>query len=209
MTYIRILQQSIIIFSFLVLITSLILLLKKKQISKLDAIIVYCLSLDSFFNIFTWLLDNITEVKKGFLSYDMLFPLFIIGMVIYPKKKNLFAVSVIGLTLAIQLFIRSSEQLSAPEGLKIGLSFIACLALLYVVFKNIQRVRFQIFMLLLLAGIPFLDIFFNAAFFRYIPFEMDTWIIFLSGYIIYIIIAYCLFIYYYGKQIFKYPSTFK
>jgi hypothetical protein len=202
MTYIQILQQSTIIISLLVFLLGLTLLLKKKQISKLDAIIVYCFSIESFYNAFTSLLDNITEVKKVYLSYDMLFPLFIIGMVVYPKKKNLFALLVIGLTIVIQLFIRSSEQLSAPEELKISLSFIACLSLLYVVFKNIKRARFQIFMLLLFAGIPFLDIFFNAVVFRYIPFEMDTWIIFLSGYIIYSIIAYSLFIYYYGKQVF-------
>jgi hypothetical protein len=202
MTYIQILQQSTIIISLLVFLLGLTLLLKKKQISKLDAIIVYCFSIESFYNAFTSLLDNITEVKKVYLSYDMLFPLFIIGMVVYPKKKNLFALLVIGLTIAIQLIIRSSEQLSAPEELKISLSFIACLSLLYVVFKNIKRARFQIFMLLLFAGIPFLDIFFNAVVFRYIPFEMDTWIIFLSGYIIYSIIAYSLFIYYYGKQVF-------
>ena len=202
MTYIQILQQSTIIISLLVFLLGFILLLKKKQISKLDAIIVYCFSIESFYNAFTSLLDNITEVKKVYLSYDMLFPLFIIGMVVYPKKKNLFALLVIGLTIVIQLFIRSSEQLSAPEELKISLSFIACLSLLYVVFKNIKRARFQIFMLLLFAGIPFFDIFFNAVVFRYIPFEMDTWIIFLSGYIIYSIIAYSLFIYYYGKQVF-------
>jgi hypothetical protein len=204
MTYIRFLQHNSIIFSLLVYILGLTLLLKKKQISKLDAIIVYCFSLDSFFNIFNRLIDIIKENEKIVaFSYDLLFPLFIISIVVYPKRKNLSAGLVIGLTIAFQLFERFSKLLPALEGLKIGLSFIACLALLYVVFKNIQRARFQIFMLLLLAGIPFLDIFFNAAFFRYIPFEMSIWIVFLSGYIIYTIIAYSLFIYYYGKQILK------
>ena len=64
MTYIRFLQHNSIIFSLLVYILGLTLLLKKKQISKLDAIIVYCFSLDSFFNIFTRLIDIIKEKKK-------------------------------------------------------------------------------------------------------------------------------------------------
>jgi hypothetical protein len=144
MSFIRFLQHNCIIFSLLVFILGLTLLLKKKQISKLDAIIVYCFSLDSFFNIFNRLIDIIKENKKIVaFSYDLLFPLFIVSIVVNPKKKNLSALLAIGLTIAFQLFERSSKLLPALEGLKIGLSFIACLALLYVVFKTFKEHVFK------------------------------------------------------------------
>jgi hypothetical protein len=84
-----------------------------------------------------------------------------------------------------------------------GLSFVACTTVLLIVLKNTKRLSFQVFMLLLIAGILLIDMFFNAVFSAYFSFNMNAWMIFINSYKVYLSITDFIFIYYYGRQLFK------
>jgi hypothetical protein len=160
----------------------------------------------NFFDIFIWSLPKIESRQKvGALAYDILFPITILCIVHLKKYKFYYPIFVIFLTITSQLFVKCFMQISIIGYYKITLSFIACLTLLYIAFKNIKKAQFQVFMILLLSGIPLIDMFFNAAISRYINFEINNWKIFLVSYIVYLSIICSLFIYFYGRQLFKNP----
>jgi hypothetical protein len=184
------------------------LIFQKRKLSRESMLIVYSLFIFNYFDLYSWFIVKTNySVPIVVKTYDILFPLFLICMAIFDKLKNTYILIIISLSIAAQCSVKYGYQISFPGGYRIGLSFIACLSLFYLVFKNLHRGLFQVIMLLFLSSIPLFDTFYNAAFFGFIPFKMATWLIFLNTYIIYLSIFYCLFIYYYGKQIFKYPST--
>lgn len=189
------------IFPILALLISFLLLRSKQKLKVEDSIIIYTLFIFNFFDIFLWLLPN--HRKTGVLCYDILFPIFTISIILFKKHKNIATILVIAISIACVCILQSSTSIPILAHFKIALSFTACITILYVVFKNIHRARMQVFLLLLLAGITFMDMFFNAAMFKIIPFDMHNWKIFLSCYIVYLSIINSMYIYYYGRQLFK------
>ncbi|MEY4281989.1 MAG: hypothetical protein RLZ39_1401 [Bacteroidota bacterium] len=180
-----------------------VLLLLTKKVNKVNNIIINVVLMHSFFEVFLWLIPNQSEPGDiGALCYDVLFPLYIINLILLRKYNNFLVFIVITTTIASQYLVTPSLLPKAGE-FKIILSFTSCLTLLMIVYKNLKKISYQTIMLILLSGIPFIDMFFNAAIFRFITFEMNTWKIFLSFYIVYLSITCSIFIYYYGRQLFK------
>jgi hypothetical protein len=183
-----------------------ILFLFKRKINYVDNIITNIILMHCFFEIFIWLIPNQTNSGDiGALCYDLLFPLFITLLILLEKQKKIFIFFVPLLTIASQFWVKSTSQIYIAGEYKIILSFIASLTILLIVYKNLKKISFQIVLLIILSGIPLIDMFFNAAIFRFINFEMKAWEIFISFYIVYLSITNCIFIYYYGKQLLKNP----
>jgi hypothetical protein len=204
----EILRNSFHVLTALSTLLFLALIFQKRKLSRENMLIVYSFFIFNYFDLYSWfILKTNGSIPIVVETYDLLFPLFLICMVIFDKLKNTYILIVISVCIVAQCSVKYGYQISFPGGYRIGLSFIACLSLFYIVFKNLHRGLFQVILLLFLSSIPLFDVFYNAAFFGFIPFKMATWLIFLNTYIIYLSIFYCLFIYYYGKQVFKYPST--
>ena len=67
-----------------------IVLLNFKKIKKEDSTIIYLILIHSFFEIFIWLLPNVRESKIiGSLTYELLYPIFIISVVILKKYQKI------------------------------------------------------------------------------------------------------------------------
>lgn len=184
-------------------------LIKIKKINKDDYIILYIMFLHSFFDLFLWILYNENEKEReliGMLSYDLLFPIFIISIFVFKNQQKIIFTSVLIISIASQFILKTANQIPINGEIKIVLSLTACLILVYKVYKNLKKLRFQTCMMLLLSCIPLFDMFFNAAYFKIISFEMNTWKIFINSYIVFLSITCCIFIYYYGKQLLKNPS---
>ncbi len=181
-----------------------IVLLNFKKIKKEDSTIIYLILIHSFFEIFIWLLPNVRESKIiGSLTYELLYPIFIISVVILKKYQKIILLSILTISILSQFFIKTSKQIPLNGEFKIVLSFIACLILIYNVYKNLKKIRFQTYMMLLISCIPLFDMFFSIAYFKIISFEMNTWKIFINSYIVFLSITCCIFIYYSGKQLLK------
>jgi hypothetical protein len=160
----------------------------------------------SFFDLFLWILYNEKEREReliGMLSYDLLFPIFLISIFIFKNREQYIFLSVIIISIASQFILKNANQIPVNGEFKIVLSFIACLILIYNVYKNLKKIRFQTFMMLLLSCIPLFDMFFSVAYFKIISFEMNTWKIFINSYIVFLSITCCIFINYYGNQLLK------
>ena len=184
-------------------------IIKIKKINKDDYIILYIMLVHSFFDLFLWIIYNENEKEReliGMLSYDLLFPIFIISIFIFKNQQKIIFLSVPIISIASQFILKKDNQITLNGEIKIVLSFIACLILIYNVYKNLKKIRFQTYMMLILSCIPLFDMFFNAAYFKIISFEMNTWKIFINSYIVFLSITCCIFIYYYGKQLLKNPS---
>ena len=176
----------------------------KRILNQENSFIIYVMLLHSFFENTIWLLPHYRDFRKIIaLDYDILFPLFIICIVFLKKYTRLLALLVFGISIVSLLLLNTSTQIPIAGLYKISLPFVACTTLLFIVLKNIKRVRFQVFMMLLIAGIQLIDMFFNAVFSAYISFNMHTWMIFINCYEVYLSITYSIFIYYYGRQLFK------
>ena len=205
----NIILNTYLIIALLGIITSLLGLIKIKKRNKDDNVILYIMLVHSFFDLFLWILYNEKEREReliGMLSYDLLFPIFLISIFIFKNREQYIFLSVIIISIASQFLIKTSKQIPVNGEIKIVLSFIACLILIYNVYKNLKKIRFQTYMMLILSCIPLFDMFFNAAYFKIISFEMNTWKIFINSYIVFLSITCCIFIYYYGKQLLKNPS---
>jgi hypothetical protein len=176
----------------------------KRILNQENSFIIYVMLLHSFFEITICLLPHYRDFRKIIaLDYDILFPLFIICIVFLKKYTRLLALLVFVISIVSLLLLNTSTQIPIAGLYKISLPFVACTTLLFIVLKNIKRVRFQVFMILLIAGIQLIDMFFNAVFSAYISFNMHTWMIFINCYKVYLSITYSIFIYYYGRQLFK------
>lgn len=203
----NIILNTYLIIALLGLITSLLGLIKIKKRNKDDYVILYIMLVHSFFDLFLWILYNEKERELiGMLSYDLLFPIFLISIFIFKNREKYIFLSVIIISIASQFILKNANQIPVNGEIKIVLSLIACLILVYNVYKNLKKIRFQNFMLLLISGIPLFDMFYNAAIFKIISFEINTWKIFINSYIIFMSITCCIFIYYYGKQLLKNSS---
>ena len=195
------------VLSILTLLISLILIIKNNIIKLENCLIIYIILIFNFFDIFIWILPSVNQSKNiGALAYDILFPLFIMSIIIFKKHLKILSSLVIVTTISSQFILKTANQIPLTGEIKITLSFLSSMSILLLVYKNLKKVRFEKFKLLILSGIPLLDMFFNAAIFNIISFELSTWKIFLSSYIIYISITCCIFIYYYGKQLLKNSS---
>jgi hypothetical protein len=160
----------------------------------------------SFFDLFLWILYNEKEREReliGMLSYELLFPIFVISIIILKNYQKIILLSILTISILSQFLIKTSKQIPLNGEFKIVLSFIACLILIYNVYKNLKKIRFQTYMMLLISCIPLFDMFFSIAYFKIISFEMNTWKIFINSYIVFLSITCCIFIYYYGKQLLK------
>jgi hypothetical protein len=205
----NIILNTYLIIALLGVITSLLGLIKIKKRNKDDYVILYIMLVHSFFDLFLWILYNEKEREReliGMLSYDLLFPIFLISIFIFKNREKYIFLSVIIISIASQFILKNANQIPVNGEIKIVLSLIACLILVYNVYKNLKKIRFQNFMLLLISGIPLFDMFYNAAIFKIISFEINTWKIFINSYIIFMSITCCIFIYYYGKQLLKNSS---
>lgn len=205
----NIILNTYLIIALLGVITSLLGLIKIKKRNKDDYVILYIMLVHSFFDLFLWILYNEKEREReliGMLSYDLLFPIFLISIFIFKNREQYIFLSVIIISIASQFILKNANQIPVNGEIKIVLSLIACLILVYNVYKNLKKIRFQNFMLLLISCIPLFDMFYNAAIFKIISFEINTWKIFINSYIIFMSITCCIFIYYYGKQLLKNPS---
>lgn len=196
----NIITLSTLIFSFFLLIFNF-----KKKID--HSIIIYVYFIHSMFDCLLWVFKKHVIFEKIFaLDYDILFPIFIICLVYLNKFKKQIAIMVVVICLISIIFYKPFSQISISGYYKIGLSFIASNSLVLSVFKKLKKIKFKVFMLLLISAIPLIDMFYNASIFRYFTFEMHAWLIFLSTFGVYIIIIRCVYIYYYGKQLLKNPS---
>lgn len=195
------------VLSILTLLISLILIIKNNIIKLENCLIIYIILIFNFFDIFIWILPSVNQSKNiGSLAYDILFPLFIMSIIIFKKHLKILSSLVIVTTISSQFLIKTSKQIPVNGEFKIVLSFIACLILIYNVYKNLKKIRFQTYMMLLISCIPLFDMFFSVAYFKIISFEMNTWKIFINSYIVFLSITCCIFIYYYGKQLLKNSS---
>jgi hypothetical protein len=201
-----ILTIAYLIIALISIIISLIGLIKIKKINKEDYIILYIMLVHSFFDLFLWILYNEKEREReliGMLSYELLFPIFVISIIILKNYQKIILLSILTISILSQFLIKTSKQIPLNGEFKIVLSFIACLILIYNVYKNLKKIRFQTYMMLLISCIPLFDMFFSVAYFKIISFEMNTWKIFINSYIVFLSITCCIFIYYYGKQLLK------
>ena len=203
----NLLLNAYIIIALISIITILWAFTKIKKNNKDDSTITYIMFIHSFFDIFLWSLPNGRNTKLiGMLSYDILFPIFLISIIILKNYQKIIFTSVLIISIASQFILKTANQIPINGEIKIVLSLTACLILVYKVYKNLKKLRFQTCMMLLLSCIPLFDMFFNAAYFKIISFEMNTWKIFINSYIVFLSITCCIFIYYYGKQLLKNPS---
>lgn len=203
----NLLLNAYIIIALISIITILWAFTKIKKNNKDDSTITYIMFIHSFFDIFLWSLPNGRNTKLiGMLSYDILFPIFLISIIILKNYQKIIFTSVLIISIASQFILKTANQIPINGEIKIVLSLTACLILVYKVYKNLKKIRFQTCMMLLLSCIPLFDMFFNAAYFKIISFEMNTWKIFINSYIVFLSITCCIFIYYYGKQLLKNPS---
>lgn len=201
-----ILTIAYLIIALISIIICLIGLIKIKKINKEDYIILYIMLVHSFFDLFLWILYNEKEREReliGMLSYELLFPIFIISIIILKNYQKIILLSILTISILSQFLIKTSKQIPVNGEFKIVLSFIACLILIYNAYKNLKKIRFQTYMMLLISCIPLFDMFFSVAYFKIISFEMNTWKIFINSYIVFLSITCCIFIYYYGKQLLK------
>lgn len=201
-----ILTIAYLIIALISIIICLIGLIKIKKINKEDYIILYIMLVHSFFDLFLWILYNEKEREReliGMLSYELLFPIFVISIIILKNYQKIILLSILTISILSQFLIKTSKQIPVNGEFKIVLSFIACLLLIYNAYKNLKKIRFQTYMMLLISCIPLFDMFFSVAYFKIISFEMNTWKIFINSYIVFLSITCCIFIYYYGKQLLK------
>ena len=201
-----ILTIAYLIIALISIIICLIGLIKIKKINKEDYIILYIMLVHSFFDLFLWILYNEKEREReliGMLSYELLFPIFVISIIILKNYQKIILLSILTISILSQFLIKTSKQIPVNGEFKIVLSFIACLILIYNAYKNLKKIRFQTYMMLLISCIPLFDMFFSVAYFKIISFEMNTWKIFINSYIVFLSITCCIFIYYYGKQLLK------
>ncbi|MEY4293191.1 MAG: hypothetical protein RIQ61_1589 [Bacteroidota bacterium] len=176
----------------------------KRILNHENSFIINVMLLHSFFENTIWLLPHYRDFRKIIaLDYEILFPLFIICIIFIKKYTNLLALLVFGISIVSLLLLNKSTQIPIAELYKMGLSFVACTTVLLIVLKNTKRLSFQVFMLLLIAGILLIDMFFNAVFSAYFSFNMNAWMIFINSYKVYLSITDFIFIYYYGRQLFK------
>lgn len=192
------------VLSIFTILISLIIIKRKIKITKENFVIIHTILIFNFFDIFIWILPRISEsIKIGLLAYEILFPAHIISIILVKKNTNLISVLIIIISIASQYILRSSNQIQIENNYIIGLSFFACMSILLMVFKNIKKIRYQVFMLLIISGIPLIDMFITASYIKLIPFQMNTWNVFLSCYTVFLSFICFIFIYYYGKQLLK------
>jgi hypothetical protein len=202
----NLLLNAYIIIALTSIILSFLELIKIKKCNKDDSTILKIMFMHSFFDVFLWSLSNGESKLIAMLSYDLLYPIFLISIFILKNQQKIIFLSVLIISIASQFILKTANQIKVNVEIKIVLSLIACLILVYYVYKNLKKIRFQTFMMLLLSCIPLFDMFFSVAYFKIISFEMNTWKIFINSYIVFLSITCCIFIYYYGKQLLKNSS---
>ncbi len=192
------------VLSIITIFISITVIKKKLKINKENFIVIHTILIFNFFDIYFWILPKYPEtVSKGLLAYEIIFPIFIISTVLLKKNTIIPSVLAILTSIAFQFIFKTSNQIPISGIFKMGLSFSSSLAILFIVFRNLKKIKLQVFLLLLISGITLIDMFITAAYYKLIPFKMNLWNTFLSYYITYLSINCCIFIYYYGKQLLR------